>query len=382
MTKSICFVVSTPLTINAFLRNHIVELAKKYRIFAIANMDGFQEDVFNGLPFEEVIHVPIVRQILPHKDLLALHMLSKTFEEKKFDVVHSVTPKAGLLAMLASKKAKIKNRIHIFTGQVWHTKKGLMKTILKEIDKIIVKSATHILVDGKSQRNYLIENKIINESNSKVLGMGSISGVDSKKFVPLKDLRKKVRDELNIKDDDVVFSFLGRLNKDKGVKELAFAFDRFSAQYINVKLLFVGYDEAGITNYLKKSLKNTNAVIFFGPAKKPEEILQAADVFCLPSHREGFGTSVLEASLLGLPIICSDTYGLQETIVENITGIRHKVGDEDSILKTLEFLYKNPDKRIEMGVNARKYVLENFSAEQITSEWMRFYEAILNKSSI
>lgn len=370
--RKICFVVSSPLTVHAFLRNHMIDLAKVYDVSVVANMEGNQS-YFQGLPLQEIIHLDLYRNIRPKDDLIAIHQLTKIFQDRKFDAVHSVTPKAGLIGMIAAKRAGIKNRVHIFTGQVWATKKGIFRKILIEVDKFIARTATQLLVDGRSQRNFLIENKIITPDNSRVLGQGSISGVNEHRFVPSEIVRNRIRKELKFSNDDVVFGFLGRLNSDKGIKELALAFGQLMKEHLNAKLLLIGYDEGNMVDAIRDIVEQKGVVLFYGPTDQPEEVLQAADVFCLPSHREGFGTSVLEASLLGLPVICSDAYGLKETIIDDVTGLRHKVNDVESLYSAMHTLYINKDQRGEMGVAGRNYVLDNFRAEQVTKEWLRFY---------
>lgn len=377
MNKKICFVVSTPMTVNAFLRNHIKELAKEYRVHLVANMENFSGNIFQGLPISEIHDIKIKRNINLYKDLIAIHHLTKLFKIQKFEVVHSVTPKAGLLAMIAAKRAKIKNRIHIFTGQVWHTKTGIFKKFLMNIDKIIVHCATKILVDGKSQRTFLINHHILKATNSQVLGLGSISGVEVSRFRPDETKRKKLRKELHYSNNDVVFSFLGRLNQDKGIKELALAFNFLVNKYPNARLLLIGSDEGNMRDYLTKIISKNQFISFYGETKKPEEILQVSDVFCLPSYREGFGTSVLEASLLGIPVICSDTYGLKETMIDEITGLRHEVKNVESLFSAMEILYLSAEKRTQFGKAGREYVLQNFTAEKITNVWLSFYRDLL-----
>jgi glycosyltransferase involved in cell wall biosynthesis len=119
-------------------------------------------------------------------------------------------------------------------------------------------------------------------------------------------------------------------------------------------------------------------IIYFGPTPKPQEVLQAADVFCLPSYREGFGTSVIEASLLELPIICSDTYGLTETIIENTTGLRHEVKNVNQLYNQMRLLTEDATTRSYLGKNGRQYVLDHFSADEISLHWLKFYKTILN----
>jgi len=275
---------------------------------------------------------------------------------------------------MAAYMAGVKNRVHIFTGQVWCNKGGVVRSLLIYLDKLIVKSSTHILVDGESQRTFLINQHIINDSNSKVLGKGSISGVDTGRFVANPSTRKKMRDELSLKDDDIVFGFLGRINKDKGILDLAHAFKMLKGDYPNVKLLIIGYDEENLVPQVKRIIADDNSVTFYGPTPNPEMVLQALDVFCLPSYREGFGTSVIEASLLGLPVICSDAYGLMDTIIENKTGLRHGAGNIRSLNDQMRKLIQLPDLRKYLGENGARFVTDNFTAENISGHWLKFYQ--------
>ena len=141
--------------------------------------------------------------------------------------------------------------------------------------------------------------------------------------------------------------------------------------------MLVAVDEENMITVVQKKITDTSSVILYGLTLFPERLLQACDVFCLPSYREGFGTSVIEASLLEKPVICSDTYGLMETIIENKTGLRHKVADVDSLFYQMEKLVNDVKLREELGRGGRNYVLENFSAELISEKWLGFYKSIL-----
>ena len=373
MKKKICFVVSAPITAKAFLIKHFEYLSKEFDITLVAN---FETQADFEVPFvKNTKHIAIHRSINPLKDFLALIQLYFFFKKESFHVVHSVTPKAGLLAMTAAWISRIPIRIHIFTGQVWHTQVGLKKQFLKFLDRLLVVFTTHILVDGQSQRQFLITNKIITDKNSKVLGKGSISGVDVQKFNPSSEIRNLYRAQLNFQHNDIVFAFLGRMNTDKGILDLAKAFQKLHADFPNVKLLLIGFDEEQMQEKIRQI--QTENIIYFGPTPKPQEVLQAADVFCLPSYREGFGTSVIEASLLELPIICSDTYGLAETIIENKTGLRHEVKNVDQLYNQMKLLVQNEETRTVLGKNGRQYVLEHFSADEISLQWLTFYKDIL-----
>jgi len=379
MRKKICFIVSSPGTAKGFLCKHIETLSSYYDIYLIANIIK-EDNIFFNLPLVEIKNIPIQREINVIQDIKALLLLKKYFKKNRFDAIHSVTPKAGLLSMIAGRMEKIKIRTHIFTGQVWHTKTGISKKVLKLMDKCIVRNATNILVDGYSQREYLIKNNIIKETNSKVLGKGSISGVDTCKFIPDLQMSKDIREELKINPTATIFMFLGRLNKDKGILDLVDAFMNLKQKKENICLLIVGYDEEDIEKKVKNKYNNQiDFIIFYGPTDFPERMLQVCDVFCMPSYREGFGTSVLEASLLEKAIICSDTYGLKETIIENETGLRHKTMDIESLTLQMEKLVDNIELRFSLGEKGRKYILNNFSAQTITNEWIKFYKELFTE---
>lgn len=371
--RKVCFVVSAPITAKVFLSEHFKYLSTQFEITLVGNFEEVNEKEFPYV--SNIQNISIYRDISIIKDLIALFRLFVFFRNEKFEIVHSVTPKAGLIGILAAKMAGVKFRIHIFTGQVWHTSTGLKKLFLKLLDKIIVHFATNILVDGQSQRHFLIRNRIIKKGNSLVLGKGSISGVDLGRFIPTEKVRRQYRDQLGFGKEDVVFLFLGRLNRDKGVLDLAMAFKKLEKKIGNVKLLMIGADEENIRSQIV-SLEINN-VYFVDHTSKPEEFLQVGDVFCLPSYREGFGTSVIEASLLGLPIICSDTYGLAETIIDGETGLRHKVKDINGIFDCMYELAVDPEKRLLLGRNGRKYVMENFSSKMISEEWLNYYKNLV-----
>jgi glycosyltransferase involved in cell wall biosynthesis len=375
--KSICFVVAVPMTASAFLLNHFEVLSREFDIYLVANFEGVNSNLKDNPNLKDIHRIGIQRDISVLKDFKSLLELRTYLKKMKFDAVLTVTPKAGLLGILAAALGGIKNRIHIFTGQVWHTKSGLFKLILMSIDKLIFNLASTVLVDGKAQREYLIKNGIIDSYRSQVLGNGSISGVDTRRFFPDQNLRERYRNQIHYQAKDLVFTFLGRLNADKGILDLAQAFEELQKKYNNVRLLLIGYDEENLVPMVKQIVSKNDLVHYFGPTTVPNEALQAADVFCLPSYREGFGSSVIEASLLELPVICSDTYGLKETIIENETGLRHKTGDSNSILVQMEKMVLDPLARLKMGEEGRKYVINNFTAESVSLEWLSFFRKIL-----
>lgn len=375
--KKICFVVAVPMTASAFLLKHIETLSQEFDVYLVANFEGVNSTLHSNPHLKGIFSAGIQRDIEYLKDYQALVSLTRYFRKMEFDAVLTVTPKAGLLGILAAYYSKIPNRIHIFTGQVWHTKTGLFKKILMFIDRMIFRMSTQVLVDGNAQLDFLVQSGIITRERARVLGKGSISGVDAQKFNPDDAVRAHWRKELNYSEDQIVFMFLGRLNLDKGIMDLARSFQLLHKEHPQARLLLVGYDEENLMPQINQLGMDPESYHFFGPTSKPNELLQASDVFCLPSYREGFGTSIIEASLLEKPILCSDTYGLKETIIDDVTGLRHKTGDVNSILQQMKTMVKDTAHRQSMGKEGRKYILENFTAEKISGAWLGFFKQLL-----
>ena len=376
--KKICFVVSRPGTAESFLKDHILALSEKFDIYLVANTEeGYNVDI-SGL--KHIENIPMVRSINISRDLNALRQLRSYFKKTKFDAVHSVTPKAGLLTALAAKSAGIPVRIHTYTGQVWATRNGAMRSLLKGMDKLISSLNTHLLTDGEGQRQFLISEGVLTENNSKVLGAGSICGANTERFNPSHVERERQRTNLGIREEKVVFSFMGRLNDEKGIRELIEAFDSLVTKRKDAFLLIFGRDEGGCLKNIERfsNIRPGENYLYNGPTSTPNLSLQASDIFCLPSYREGFGMSAVEAACLGLPVICSDVYGLKDTIIEGETGLRCKVRDSKSLEEAMAILYDNPVLRREMGKNGRQRILNEFSGEKIVRAWIDFYNEILS----
>ena len=365
--KKICFIVSSPLTASSFLNGPINKLSRIYEVYLIVNLNNKHNNLIDKLNVKKVFHFEIIRNINVFSDIMCLIKMIYFFKKNKFHAIHSVSPKAGLIAMLGGYISGIEIRIHTFTGQVWVTKKGVIRSALKFIDKLISKLSTLVLTDGRSQLEFLIKNKIV-DKEAKVLGKGSISGVSLKKFNPVNKVRDKLRKQFNINKNQWVFMYLGRLKKDKGIIDLIEAFLKIKKEK-NTLLFLVGDDEEN----LKKKYNSDSRILFLPHNDKPEDIIQVCDTFCLPSYREGFGVSVIEASSLKKPIISSDIYGLKDTVVKEKTGLLFQAGDIEKLKTLLIYAINNKTKMKEMGSNGRDYVEENFSEEKILLEWENFY---------
>jgi glycosyltransferase involved in cell wall biosynthesis len=378
--KKICIVATVTYPLLVFMKPHIAMLSDQYDVTLIAN--GAESELV-ALLNENVRFIPvgIERKISLWRDVKALFKLYGIFRKERFDVVHSIMPKSALLGMLAAFCARVPHRLHMFTGQVWATKTGFSRWALKMLDKLIAKSATHLLADSFSQRQFLINEHVVNENKIKVLGKGSICGVDIQRFQPNPKAREQIRRDLNIPADAIVYLFLGRLNKDKGVQDLANAFVGLAAKMPSIHLLIVGPDEEGMDEklgvILHKVLSQYHRVGF---TARPEDYMACADIFCLPSYREGFGSVIIEASATGLPAIASNIYGLVDAVSNNETGLLHPPRDIEEIQKLLLRLSESHALRERMGAAGMTRARQYFSSELVTEQMKAYYQYFLVKN--
>ena len=370
-TKKICFVLTAEFAVRAFLLNHLRALTEIYDVTVIVNTNNpnFLDEL--GIS-AKVIPLEIARKISIFSDLYSLIKLMQIFSDKKFASVHSVTPKAGLLAMLAAWIVRVPFRVHIFTGQVWATKTGVKRLLLKQIDWLIALFSTQIIVDSPSQRQFLIDESVIPIEKSNVFAKGSISGVDLVRFKFNHEMRLAIRQQLDIPSEAIVCLFVGRLTKDKGVLDLAQAWR--DAHLNKAHLLFVGPDEQNMQIQIT-SLAETDKmnIHFIGYTNTPEDYMSAADVLCLPSYREGFGSVVIEAAAVGIPAIASRIYGITDAVIDNETGLLHTAGDIDAINNCLQNMLDSSILRLKLGQKAQARAVEDFDSHLITRAWVDFY---------
>ncbi len=369
--KRIFFVATVDFAINAFLINHLKRLSQHFDVTVIVNTEDPDFLIKQNINIK-VIPLNISRNIHILSDIACLIRLMSIFINYHPNAVHSITPKAGLLAMLAAFFAHTPFRVHTFTGQVWATKLGLKRLMLKSFDRLIARLTTFNIVDSQSQQQFLIDEKVLSKETSIVFGMGSVSGVDLERFKSSKHVYTDVRQELSIPQNGIVFTYLGRLNKDKGVLDLANAFSLIENK--KAYLLIVGPDEGGFVDEIKKiNAHKLDQIRFVGFTKISERYLATSNVLCLPSYREGFGGVIIEAAAMGVPTIASNIYGISDAVVNNQTGLLHPPADVSSILFCLN-IFLNDSRLIKKYGNAAKLrAINEFDASLITEHWCQFY---------
>ena len=380
--------VSTSLV--SFLEPSIEILKSKYNLVLLSSPDKDLD--YLGDKYDVVVYgVAMHRRMSPIQDLISLLKLIKVFRKEKPYMVHSMTPKAGLLCMLAAWITRVPRRVHTFTGLVWPTATGLTRKILMATDWLTCACATHIIPEGKGVMNDLQQH--ITHKPMRVLGYGNVRGIDMNYWRKTNASSNKFRE---IKREDVfTFIFVGRIVRDKGINELIAAFDKLSQEH-KVRLLLVGTFEDAldpVSESTKKIIEGNSSIEYLGPQYGTDLLAcyAASDCFVFPSYREGFPNTVLEAGAMELPSIVTDINGSREIIVcrneENTSPIRDmKLCDngiiipprnEDFLYKAMEEVFKNDNVRAMMASQAREMVASRFEQSFVQKCLIEFYNEII-----
>lgn len=368
-SQQLCVVLTSPFVLNAFLLQHLSALADYYRVTVCINtLEGLVSTSLD--PRVEVLHIGIARKIRPWNDAKALWQLIRLIKLRRFDAVHSLTPKGGLLGMLAAWLCRVPVRTHIFTGQVWATRRGLFRRLLRSMDQLVAIFATDVWADSQSQAQFLMDEGVCQASRLVVPGDGSLSGVNVHRFSSDPRRRERVRQVLGISGDFPVFLFLGRLHREKGVLILIEAFRRLALKYDTPQLLWVGPDEDQLAEQAASAARGRSHVL--GLTDRPEDYIDAADVLVLPSFREGFGTVVIEAAAMGRPAVASRIYGLTDAVINDETGWLVPPSDPEELYRGMERMLDLRE-RERLGNNARIRAIAHFSSDRLTEYWISYY---------
>ena len=375
--KKLCIVATIPAIVNSFLRGHIEAAAQKYDVTVVCNSTDVH--LIQGL-CARVVLLPISRRPSLGSDLLALGLLMRLFWRERFDIVHSHFPKSGLLGMTAAWLTRVPIRIHTFHGEVWATRAGWRRATLKKFDRMVAWMATHVLTVSASQQKFLVRESVLSQGQSKVIGAGSICGVDPLRFCPDSNIRRRTREDLGIDQHTQLILFVGRLNRDKGVLDLVEAFVGIASLRPDVAMLLVGTPEDILFDELQEMCGAYRQRIHYqGFTSTPEHYMAAADVFCLPSYREGFGMTLIEAAACGVPAVASRISGIVDAVSDGETGLLYTPANVAELTHALLTLISDYPLCQRMGVLARSRAVSLFAADKITAEVLTFYDTLSEK---
>ncbi|WP_291093661.1 glycosyltransferase family 4 protein [Empedobacter sp. UBA6745] len=406
MKTKIIRISTVPISLNILLKGQLKFLSKKFEIIGLSSQGN---DLIEVGKREEIktISVDMERGISPFKDLISLFKLYSQFRKEKPTIVHSITPKAGLLTMLAGKMAGVPIRMHTFTGLIFPNRTGLLQKLLIKMDQLLCWAATNIYPEGNGVKDDLIKFKITSKP-LKVLANGNVNGIDLEFFSPAQispEKQEQLKQELKINENDFVFIFVGRLVGDKGINELVEAFQKLeirdqklgissepqisslqspisNSQSRIPKLLLVGPLESELDPLKEETLKeieNNENIISVGFQKDVRSYFAIANALVFPSYREGFPNVVIQAGAMELPSIVSDINGCNEIIVEGKNGTIIPVKDTDSVLHAMQKLMVDKDYYLRLKNNARTLIQERYEQSVVWDALLDEYNSLINK---
>lgn len=370
MGKKIIRAATIGMSLNIFCRGLLRELtAEGYEVVALSSPDADLKEL-GKRECVRTVGVPMERRISPLKDLVSLVRLTRVLKKEHPDMVHSMTPKAGLLCMMAAKMAGVPIRLHTFTGLVWPTATGLTRQILILTDKLTCACATHVVPEGEGVKQDL--QRCITRKPLQVLGYGNIKGIDLdywKRTAPAEPHEK------------LTFVFVGRLVREKGINEMVAAFVRLHEKHPHTRLLLVGPYEENIDPILPETqrlIDTHEGIEAVGSQTDVRPFYEQSDVLVFPSYREGFPNVVIEAGAMDLPSIVTDINGSREIIVNQENGVIVPPREEQALYDAMEWMIEHPDERQRMARQARKMVADRFEQGFVRQCLKDFYKELLS----
>jgi len=313
--------------------------------------------------------VEMARTIKLWQDIKALFKIYSIIKKGKFDIVQYATPKASLFGSIAGWMARVPVRLYLMWGLYYVTQTGKTKLIFKTFEKIICALSTAIAPDSKGNYEIAVKEGLCKPEKISVVGEGSANGVDTERFNPekLAEFRKKIRSELHITENALVFGCIAPMVKDKGINELIEAFSKVAEQNPHVFLLYIGRPTE--KNPLEQStieiINNHKRISHFIFQAEPEKYLAAMDIFVLPTYREGFGVVNIEACAMELPVITTDVPGPQESIINGRTGLLVPPRAVPPLIEAMKRLVEDPKLRKQIGIAARQRIKSCYEQKQL-----------------
>lgn len=381
MKKKIIRVTTIPLSLEKLLGGQMAFMKAFYEVKAVSSdKEKLKEVGINeGV---DTYYIELTRKITPLKDLLAVWKMYVFLKKEKPFIVHSHTPKAGLVSMLAAKLAGVPNRLHTVAGLPLLESTGLKRFILDAVEKLTYKCATKVYPNSNALKDIIIDNKLAKQNKLKVIGYGSSNGINLDYFNPENFTTEGIealKKQIGIESENYVYIFVGRIVKDKGINELIESFTQVNLENPKTKLLLVGPFEADLDpikpeNF--KEIKNNKSIIEVGYVNDVRPYFLISDTLVFPSYREGFPNVVMQAGAMGLPSIVSNINGCNEIIEDNKNGLIIPVKDTVSLTASMTKLLLNQDLYLKLKENSRVSIQERYEQNFIWQEILKQYKQL------
>lgn len=379
MTNKLIRISTVPVSLDYLLKGQLRFLNQYFEVIAVSG-EGIHLQTVAERENVRVVPLNMQRTISPFKDLISLWKLYLLFRKERPQIVHSITPKAGLLTMLAAKMAGVPIRMHTFTGLIFPSKTGVMKRLLIAMDQLLCWAATNIYPEGNGVKQDLINYRITSKP-LKVLANGNVNGIDLD-FFSIDQIDPKLQDRfkqhLGILPNDFVFVFVGRLVGDKGINELVQAFSQLENQ--NLKLLLVGYFEKDLDPLKAEThseIENNPNIINVGFQADVRPYFTISNCLIFPSYREGFPNVVMQAGAMELPSIVTNINGCNEIIINGENGLIIPVKNVKAIYKAMKKIINNQEFYQKIKKNTRKVIQSRYEQKMVWEAILEEYKSLI-----
>jgi glycosyltransferase involved in cell wall biosynthesis len=331
-----------------------------------------------------VYSVAMKREIVPGYDLRALFQIWHLLRRIQPMICNAGTPKAGLLVGLAAWLTRVPCRVYTLRGLRLETARGWKRMILTLTEKIACFTAHRVVCVSSSLRERAIALGLVARTKTVLLGAGSSNGVDPNRFEPTLEkaaLAAGLREKLGIRPDQPVIGFAGRFTRDKGLPELVTAFQSIRKELPEAILMLIGDYEDGdpVPKNIRDAIELEAGICRIGFTSQMELYYLVMNLFVLPTHREGFPNTVLEAQAAGLPVITTDATGAVDAVDNGITGLITPVGDAAKLAETVLALLSDPIRTQSMGRLGRERILREFRNETLWEALASLYRVLLQE---
>jgi glycosyltransferase involved in cell wall biosynthesis len=374
-------ITTVPISLNLLLKGQFAFFRDHGFDVLTASADGPEVSYLKALGVEHEV-IPMTRKITLFTDLYCLIKLIILIRRLRPHIVHTHTPKAGLLGMLAAKFCRVPVRMHTVAGLPLMEATGMKRKLLNVTEKVTYACAHQVFPNSYGLLKFIQSTLGVQNSKLKVIGKGSSNGVDTDFFSRHPEQESSadhIRKQYQVSDDEVTFSFVGRLVKDKGIVELVKAFQQI-CKVLPARLMLIGSFEDDLDplpNEVMSFIKNDQRVILAGFQQDVRPWIMASDIFVFPSYREGFPNVVMQAACLRTPCVVTDINGCNEIIRNHETGLVVPVRDSQALHDAMLLLVKDKQLREQFGQKSRTYVVENFQSQYVWERLLSEYKASL-----
>lgn len=376
--KKVFRITTVPMSLNSLFKGQLKMLNEHFEIVGVSS-SGPEQDEVHQREGIRVITLSMERRISPVKDLISLARMILLLGRERPVMIHSYTPKAGLVSMLAGWITGVPVRMHTFTGLVFPTATGLKQKLLIWTDRLTCACATHINPEGNGVKQDLIRYHITKKP-LKIIANGNVNGIDLEYFQKTAEVMQIA--ESYQKKDVFTFCFVGRVVRDKGINELVSAFVRLQKKYVSIRLILVGPFEKKldpVSTETEKQIFENSAIEFMDFQKDIRPFLAVSDALVFPSYREGFPNVVLQAGAMDLPSIVTNINGSNEIIEDGKNGVIIEPQNEEQLYQAMEDFILNQDKVRMMAKKCRTIIAEKYDQRIVWSALLEEYKNLLNK---